>query len=302
MYIVWFVVPIRKIMSKLILPILFVILYGSGFVATKYGLPYASPLSFLTLRFFIAGALFALVVAIFKLPIPKIKEAMHIAIAGLLTVATFSIGVFISIDLGLSPSLSAMIIALQPILVGVLAVQLTQEKINIYGWIGLFLGFVGVFFIVFQGVDLKSAGILSITMSAMGLLGLALGNLYQKKFCADMHVITGGSIQSTSSAFACLFLLLLFDDFDIVWHGEFIAALLYMSIGVSLGALSLLYMMISRQEINKVASVFYLIPVSAAITNYLLYDEIFDVYTIVGSLVILTSVYLVNKEKRDEPK
>ena len=289
-------------MSKLILPILFVILYGSGFVATKYGLPYASPLSFLTLRFFIAGVLFALVVAIFKLPIPKIKEAMHIAIAGLLTVATFSIGVFISIDLGLSPSLSAMIIALQPILVGVLAVQLTQEKINIYGWIGLFLGFVGVFFIVFQGVDLKSAGILSITMSAMGLLGLALGNLYQKKFCADMHVITGGSIQSTSSALACLLLLLLFDDFDIVWHSEFIAALLYMSIGVSLGALSLLYMMISRQEINKVASVFYLVPVSAAITNYLLYDEIFDVYAIVGSLVILTSVYLVNKEKRDEPK
>ena len=195
-----------------------------------------------------------------------------------------------------------MIIALQPILVGVLAVQLTQEKINIYGWIGLFLGFVDVFFIVFQGVDLQSAGILSITMSAMGLLGLALGNLYQKKFCADMHVITGGSIQSTSSAFACLLLLLLFDDFDIVWHGEFIAALLYMSIGVSLGALSLLYMMISRQEINKVASVFYLVPVSAAITNYLLYDEIFDIYAIVGSLVILTSVYLVNKEKRDEPK
>ncbi len=286
-------------MSKLILPILFVILYGSGFVATKYGLPYASPLSFLTLRFFIAGALFALVVAIFQLPIPKIKEAIHIAIAGLLTVATFSIGVFISIDLGLSPSLSAMIIALQPILVGVLAVQLTQEKINIYGWIGLFLGFVGVFFIVFQGVDLKSAGILSITMSAMGLLGLALGNLYQKKFCADMHVITGGSIQSTSSAFACLLLLLLFDDFDIVWHGEFIAALLYMSIGVSLGALSLLYMMISRQEINKVASVFYLVPVSAAITNYLLYDEIFDIYAIVGSLVILTSVYLVNKERKE---
>jgi drug/metabolite transporter (DMT)-like permease len=70
-----------------------------------------------------------------------------------------------------------------------------------------------------------------------------------------------------------------------VWHGEFIAALLYMSIGVSLGALSLLYIMISRQEINKVASVFYLVPVSAAITNYLLYDEIFDIYAIVGALV-----------------
>jgi drug/metabolite transporter (DMT)-like permease len=285
-------------MNKLILPMLFVVLYGSGFVATKYGLPYSSPLSFLTLRFFIAGASFALVVAIFKLPIPKMKEAIHIVIAGLLTVATFSIGVFISIDLGLSPSLSAMIIALQPILVGVLAVQLTQERINIYGWIGLFLGFIGVFFIVFQGVDLKSAGILSIVMSAIGLLGLSFGNLYQKKFCADMHVITGGSIQSTSSAIACLLLLLLFDDFNVVWHGEFIAALLYMSIGVSLGALSLLYIMISRQEINKVASVFYLVPVSAAITNYLLYDEIFDIYAIVGALVILMSVYLINKERK----
>jgi drug/metabolite transporter (DMT)-like permease len=285
-------------MNKIILPILFVVLYGSGFVATKYGLPYSSPLSFLTLRFFIAGTLFALAVAMFKLPIPKIKEAMHIAIAGLLTVATFSIGVFVSIDLGLSPALSAMIIALQPILVGVLAVQLAQEKINIYGWIGLFLGFIGVFFIVFQSVDVKSAGILSVVMSAVGLLGLSFGNLYQKKFCADMHVITGGSIQSSVSAVACLLLLLLFDDFDVVWHSEFIVALLYMSIGVSLGTLSLLYIMISRQEVNKVASVFYLVPVSAAITNYLLYDEIFDIYTIMGSLVILVSVYLINKGKK----
>ena len=97
-----------------------------------------------------------------------------------------------------------------------------------------------------------------------------------------MNIFVGGSIQSISSALVCLILLLLFDNYHVQWTLEFIYALSFMTIGVSIGALSLLYIMIRRAEVSKVASIFYLVPVSAAISGYLIYDESFDLVTTLG--------------------
>lgn len=281
--------------KSLLFPFLFVVLYGSGFVGAKYGLPYSSPLSFLTLRFLIAGFIFAAIVLIFRIKIPSIKNIIHISIAGSLTVAAFSIGVFISIDLGLSPALSALIIALQPILIAVFATYMVDENLKKSQWLGLVFGLIGVAVVVVHNIDVKSVGLLSISMSVLGLIGLTAGNLYQKKYCSDMNIIVGGSIQSIVSGLICFFLLFVFGNFSVDWTPQFIGALSYMTLGVSLGALSLLYLMISRGEVSKVASIFYLVPVSAATTGYFLYGETFDLYTLIGSLIIFVGIYLTNR-------
>jgi len=275
-------------------PFLFVALYGSGFVGAKYGLPYSTPLSFLTLRFFLAGLILLFIMKYMKVNLPSIKDIFHISIAGILTVAVFSIGIFISIDMGLSPALSAMIIALQPILVAVLAKSFLSEDTGIIQAFGLLVGLVGVMLVLVNNMDITTAGLYSIALSVFGLLGLSLGNLYQKKFCENMNIFSGGAIQSIASGFVCLILMLMFDSYEVVWTSEFIYALLFMTIGVSIGALSLLYIMIRRAEVSKVASIFYLIPVSAAISGYFIYGETFELITILGIAIVALGVYLSN--------
>jgi len=275
-------------------PFLFVALYGSGFVGAKYGLPYSTPLSFLTLRFFIAGLILLLIMKYMKVNLPSIKDIFHISIAGILTVAVFSIGVFISIDMGLSPSLSAMIIALQPILVATLAKSFLSEDTGLIQGFGLLVGLVGVMLVLMSNMDITTASLYSIALSVFGLLGLSFGNLYQKKFCENMNIFSGGAIQSIVSGFVCLILMLMFDSYEVVWTNEFVYALLFMTLGVSIGALSLLYIMIRRSEVSKVASIFYLIPVGAAISGYFIYGETFELITILGIGIVALGVYLSN--------
>lgn len=276
------------------LPLLFVLLYGSGFVGAKYGLPYCEPLTFLVLRFAIAFSLITIVGLILRAPWPRTTgEAAHIAIAGMLTVGTFSAGVFVSLKLGISPALSALIVALQPILVTLAAQRLLGERANPLQWMGLLLGFFGVTLVVWHRVTFDSAHAMGVIMSVVGLLGLAAGNLYQKRFCSHMNVITGGAIQSGVSALATLPLAMGFEGRTVEWNPDFVGALLYMAIGVSIGALSLLYVMIRRGEVSKVASVFYLVPVSAAVASYFLFGEHFDGVAMGGVAIVAIGVTLV---------
>jgi len=275
-----------------------VVLYGSGFVGAKYGLPFSSPLSFLSLRFLIAGLILFAAVKAMKVELPSLLKSIQIAISGSFTVALFSIGVFVSIDMGLSPSLSALIIALQPILVATFAKSFIGERMTFVQWLGLALGFLGVVLVVGHNIDLGSGvlGIASVGMSILGLLGLTIGSLYQKKYCSDMNIYVGGMIQSLVSCLICIGLLPFYGGYSVEWSPEFIGALLFMSIGVSIGALSLLYLMISAGDVSKVASVFYLVPVSAAIPAYFFFGETFDIFTLSGACVVALGVYLTNRK------
>lgn len=285
--------------SQFVLPLMFVALYGSGFVGAKYGLPYSPPLTFLVLRFGLAAALIAVLAMIFRARWPKsILDVLHIATAGALTVGIFSAGVFVSISVGLSPAISALIIALQPILVAVFASSLLGESLMRRQWIGLAMGLIGVGFVVWHKIDFGTFQLFGVGMSVVGLLGVTFGNIYQKRFCANMALFPGGAIQSATSAMILLPFAMCFERMEVIWDAKFVIALSYMTIGVSIGALSLLYMMIRRGDVSKVASVFYLVPVSAAITSYILYGETFDTPVIVGVLVVAVGVYLVNSQKK----
>jgi drug/metabolite transporter (DMT)-like permease len=284
--------------QKSILPFGFIFLYGSGFIFTQYGLENSSPMTFLGIRFFIAFWILLLISYILKVPTPKNKkEFFQIALAGSLTVGTFSIGVFLSISYGVSGALNALIIALQPIVVAFLAKNFLDEEINKRILIGLIIGFIGVSFVVVSKLVISFDSILGVCFSIVALLGLSFGSLYQKKYCTSMNLYSGGAIQTLSSTILVV-PFLFFEDIHITWNMDFIIALVYMTVGVSIGALSLLYIMIKNGEVSKVSSIFYLVPVSAAIVSFLLLDEKLDLNVIVGIITVIVGIILVNKKGR----
>jgi drug/metabolite transporter (DMT)-like permease/quercetin dioxygenase-like cupin family protein len=285
----------RARLARFICPTLFVLLYGTGFVGAKYGLPYCPPFTFLALRFVVAAALAALIALGLHAPWPgSLREALHISVAGLLTVGAFSAGVFVSIYMGVPPALSALIIALQPIAVAILACGTVQERISGLRWLGLGLGFLGVAFVVGNRIDFNSSHPTGVAMSVLGLVGLTAGTLYQKRFCARMNVLTGGAIQSGASALAMVLLALTSERSAIQWSWPFIAALLYMAVGVSMGALTVLYTMIRYGEVSRVASVFYLVPVSATLSAFVAFGERPDYTMLVGIGIVGLGVTLVH--------
>ncbi len=282
--------------QKSILPFGFIFLYGSGFIFTQYGLQNSSPMAFLGIRFFIAFWILLFIAYFLKVPIPKSKkEFFQIALAGTLTVGTFSIGVFLSISYGVSGALNALIIALQPIIVTFLAQRFLDEEINKRVWLGLIIGFIGVSFVVVSKLDTSFDSILGVFWSIVALLGLSFGSLYQKKYCTGMNLYSGGAIQTLSSTILVI-PFLFFEEFHINWNGEFLIALFYMAMGVSIGALSLLYIMIKNGEVSKVSSIFYLVPVSATIVSYFLLGEKMELNVIIGIITVIIGITLINKK------
>lgn len=282
--------------EKLILPFGFIFLYGSGFIFTQYGLENSSPMAFLVIRFFIAFWILLFITYIFKVSVPKtIKEFFHIAIAGSLTVGTFSIGVYMSISYGVSGALNALIISLQPIIVTFLALKLLKEKVTIQVYLGLLIGFIGVIFVVFSKLSFNYESNIGLFWSLIGLFGLSFGSLYQKKYCSNMNLYSGGAIQTLSSTILVI-PFLFFENSYINFNVDFFIALIYMSVGVSIAALSLLYIMIKKGEISKVSSIFYLVPVSATIISYFLLDEKLELSVIIGIFAVMIGIVLINKK------
>jgi len=288
----------QKSVESSILAVFFVLLYGSGFVFTQYGLENSSPMAFLAIRFFIAFLILLMIAYYLKSSWPKtFKEFFHICVAGSLTVGTFSIGVFLAISYGVSASLTALVIALQPIVVTFLAMKFLNERVNKYIIMGLILGFVGVNFVLLSSMQFSSSMIFGVTFSFVALFGLSFGNLYQKKYCSNMNLFSGGAIQTLSSTVLVL-PFLAYEDIHINFNGDFIVALLYMSVGVSIGALSLLYIMIEKGAVSKVSSIFYLMPVSAVFISWLLFDKSVDISVLFGVGVIFVSIMLIMKKDK----
>lgn len=281
------------------LPLLFVVLSGSGFVGAKLGLPHAEPFVFLALRFALAALVLGLLAGLLGSPWPRRRrDALHIAGAGLLTAGVFSAGVFYSIALGLPPAVSALIIALQPILVGLAAGPLLGERIGARRWGGLLLGLFGVYLVLRQRLALDPAYLRAALLSVVGLCGMAAGNLYQKARCGQMDVFSGGAIQNFVCALFMLAGATLWESGEVRWNWDFVVALGWMSLVVSVGAVSMLAVMIRCSELSRVAGVFYLLPVSAALTAFLVFGQGIDGAALVGIGVTAGGVMLASFERR----
>ncbi len=282
-------------LSVAVYSLLFIVLYGSGFIGAKLGFPYAKPLVFLVWRFMITTLLLLIISIFVKAKWPRnLKETLHITVSGLFLVCLFSIGTWVSMDMGVPPAISALIIALQPIIVAIGSFLVFRKKVRKKQWLGLVIGLAGVALVVGKQTSFSTQYLLGIVMSFLGLIGLAVGNLYQKKFCTSMNIFTGGVIQSFASGVVCYLLARQFGPMTVQWTGQFVFSLFWMCIIVSLGAISFLYILLKKGESHKVASLFYLVPIVTAIISYFAFNTTLGTVQLFGMMATAAGVALVN--------
>ena len=280
------------------MPAVFVFLWSTGFVGAKFGLPFAEPFSFLAVRMAVVAVLLILIALAFKAPWPKdLRSVSHVAVAGLLVQGAYLGGVFAAIDAGLSAGMSALITGLQPALTACVVGPLLKERVTPRQWLGVLLGFVGVVLVVANRIEVGAGAWTGIGLATIALFGITAGTLYQKRFCADMDLRSGSAIQFTVTCLAMTGLAFALESRDIQWTVELIFVIAWLVVVLSLGAVTLLYILIKRGAAAKVASLFYLVPPVTALMAFFLFDERLGVQELIGMGIVVAGVALVTREK-----
>ena len=279
-------------------PFLFVFLWSTGFIGAKYGLPYAEPLSFLLTRYGLVIGLMAVIALVTRAPWPKEPmQWLHIGVSGLLVHAVYLGGVFVAIKHGLPAGVTALLVGMQPLLTAFGAGWLLGEKVDGRQWAGLGLGFVGVAMVVSGKFGEAAALGPMLTPALIALLGITVGTLYQKRFCAKFDLRSGSVIQFVPTAIVTAIAVALFEDYRIEWTGEFSFALGWLVLVLSLGAISLLNLLIRSGSAVNVASLFYLTPPMTALIAWGFFGEILTLTATLGMLLAVSGVYLVARAK-----
>jgi drug/metabolite transporter (DMT)-like permease len=277
-------------------PVLFVLLWSTGFLGAKFGLPHAEPLTFLLIRFALVCAILLPVVVLTGARWPTSRiQVLHIAVAGLLIHATYLGGVFVAIHRGLPAGTAALITGLQPLLTALVAAPYLGERMSRRQWLGLLLGFGGVFLVVADKAGLAEASLGNVLPAFVAVLGITVGTLYQKRHGGAMDIRTGSVIQFAASGLVMALLAPLFETMQVAWTGEFVFALGWLVLVLSLGAISLLILMIRHGAASRVASFFYLVPATTALFAYLMFGEALGPISIAGMVVTALGVALANR-------
>jgi drug/metabolite transporter (DMT)-like permease len=277
-------------------PALFVVLWSTGFIGAKLGLPYAGPLTFLTLRYWLVAALLVLLALATRAPWPRRKvDVFHYAVAGLLVHGVYLGGVFVGISLGVEAGVSAMIVSLQPLLVAAFAGLVLGERVTPRQWAGLALGLIGVVLILARKLGHGLGDALGALACVAALLAMTAGTLYQKRYCAGMDLRTGNVVQFAAAGLATGLLALPFEDNRIVWSGEFVFALLWLVLVLSLGAISLLYVLIRRGAASRVSGLFFLVPPCTALIAWPLFGETLGPVALLGMALTVAGVAMATR-------
>ena len=273
---------------------LFILIWSTGFIIARYGMPHAEPLTFLAIRFF--GVILILLPCIlwFKAPWPSKSQIVHLAIAGVLIQFGYLAGVWIAIRHGMPVGLTALIVGLQPILTAVF-VSFLAEKITRSQWQGLFLGLLGVFLVLYAHINTTGVNAQTIFFNIIGLLSITVGTIYQKKYCAQFDLRTGSLIQFMTSLGLATIGAYLFETREVEWVLELVGALVWGIVGISIGAMSLLFILIRRGNATKVSSLMYLTPPTTAIMGWILFNEPLTILVGLGTLLTMLGVLIVNQ-------
>lgn len=280
-----------------LMPGLFVLLWSTGFIGAKYGLPYAEPLTFLLIRLGLVAAVLALVALASRAPWPKDwATAGRIALAGLLVHGVYLSGVFLAIAHGLPAGVTALVVGIQPLLTAALSGPLLGERVSGRQWAGLLLGLAGVGLVVREKLSIDAEHLIGIGYAVAALVGITLGTLYQKRHGGGMDLRSGTAIQYAATALVLAVAAPMFETMQVQWTGEFLFALLWLSFVLSVGAIFLLFALIRRGAAAKVASLFYLTPPVTALVAWILFGEKLGVAALAGMAVAVCGVALVNRK------
>lgn len=287
-------------------PVLFVLLWSTGFIGAKFGLPYAEPFTFLFVRFACVLVLLYLLIRLLGERWPSGSLLwFHIAVVGVLVHGVYLGAVFTAIGLGMPAGITALIVGLQPLITAGLARLWLGERIQRRQWLGILLGLVGITLVMSEQLDLGSPGGLftgfgwaAVLSAFSALLGISVGTLYQKRHCTGMPLVTGTFIQYLGASLMLGVAALLFETREIQWNPVFVLALLWLIFGLSIAAILLLMTMIRRGEASRVASLFYLVPPVTAIEAWILFGERLGIVALIGIALAVAGVALAVGQPR----
>jgi len=287
----------RSFVWTVVAPAVFVVLWSSGFIAGKLGLRYAEPLTFLGIRFAIATSVMLIAALLVRAEWPKGVMIAHVAVVGLLMHSLLLGGVFSAIQIGLPAGLAALIIGLQPILIAAVVGPLLGERVSARQWVGFFLGFGGATLVLSEryGLTAGPAGLAAPALAVCGLIGGTAGALYQKRFCAHANLWTATVIQYAAATVPVMLLAERFETMEVTWSFPFIAALAWLVLALSVGAICLLYLLIRRGAVSKLASYFFLVPPTTALIAWAMFGEHLGLRAMAGMAIAALGVALVQK-------
>ncbi len=279
------------------MPGVFVLLWSTGFIGAKLGLPYAEPFTFLFLRYVALTVILVSVALLFRAPWPRDLPTLgRVVLVGLLVHGGYLGGVFSAIGAGMPAGVIALIVGLQPLLSAVGAGVFLGERVTTRQWLGLVLGLVGVSMVLGDKITLDVEGFAAPAMALFALLCITVGTLYQKRHGDAMDLRSGSAIQFAAAGIPTGLCALLFETREVIWAGEFIFALSWLVLVLSIGAISLLYILIRRGAVAKVTSLFYLTPAVTAVIAWIIFDETLKPLALVGMGVVILGVALVTKK------
>jgi drug/metabolite transporter (DMT)-like permease len=275
-------------------PALFVVLWSTGWIGAKLGLPYAEALTFLELRFVFVLAILVPACWLMRARWPAPREAAHIALAGVFMQGAYLGGVFTSLEHGMPAGLSALICGIQPVATAVLSGWLLGERVSARQWLGLFLGLAGVVLVVGERITLHGLSAPAIGLSVLALAGITLGTLWQKRHGGKADLRTASAIQFMAAALVLAPFAFLFETREVRWSGELVFAIAWLALVLSLGAIFLLLHLIRKGAATQVASLFYLVPPTTALMAWAIFGEQYSLLAAGGMGLAMLAVWMVS--------
>jgi drug/metabolite transporter (DMT)-like permease len=277
-------------------PSVFVVLWSTGFIGTKYVLAGAEPLTYLAIRMALVVVLMAVIVAVWRPRWPTRAGIAHSAVAAILVHGFYLGGTAVAIAHSVPVGLSALIPGLQPILTSTIANRWLGERVTLLQWVGLLLGLGGVVLIL-HGRPMTGDVGWGWLASGVALVSITLGALYQKRFCSDIDWRTGNLVQYITVAIFFALASWLFETRVVHWTSEFVLSLIWLAVVLSIGSITVLYWLIRRQGATQVASLFYLVPAVTALMAFVLFDERLDAIALLGIAICAMAVVVVTRSK-----
>jgi drug/metabolite transporter (DMT)-like permease len=275
-------------------PGVFVVLWASGFIGGKFGLPYAEAMTFLTLRMLGVVLLLCLIILITRPKWPDRAGVVHSMLTGLMVHGLYIGGVFVAIENGLPASLAALVVSLQPVLTSTLANRWLGERVVPRQWVGLVLGLLGVYLIVRQNIAAGGTAPFAWASATVALIGITVGTLYQKRFGGGIDWRPAMCIQYAAAGVFFAVGAALFETRVVHWTPEFVFALCWLVFVLSFGAVWLLFFLIRRAAMTRVGSLFYLTPPVTALMAWAMFDERLNPTALLGMAICVAGVFLVN--------
>ena len=277
-----------------LMPVVFVLIWSTGFVVARFGMPHAPPLGFLSVRYALSILAFCIWVAWARAAWPQgRRQWLHLSVTGVLIHAGYLGGVWVAVKGGLGAGLTALLVGLQPLLTALwVSASGSAHRVGVRQWLGLVLGLAGLVLVVGHKLQLGEAAPANVAAGLFALLSITVGTLYQKRWVRPCDVRTANTVQLLAALVVTLPLAAL-EDGTVQMHPELVGAMAWSVLVLTLGGSSLLYLLIQRGAATAVTSLMYLVPPTTALMAWALFGETLSASVLAGLALAAAGVALV---------